>query len=339
MSLKPFLPAAEPTLRKLCELAPSLLHESSKLMRIAQTVAKVASLDPVLAFIWALQSLASALRQDTVTEEELKVNWLVGTKDEPGFAQASLMRRDFVKWLRADMFSHAVHMGSEENAQLSTILDGTYYSPRAFDEALVFTMPAGEGKRELDQERMSHELERLQAGLAAAPWLKALSQLLQQTFTFTFEAEFGKLADEGSVQFTTFCLEASNASEWSLVEAYQAFFEVYTRKPIVVVAPPPRRRRRAMKRKGRRPRSQCGTRRCYEGRRCPSMPCDSRLTPPKNGPRFVQACRRRPSAGGVQDGNQARREEAPRPGWEVQRLPPVVAEHGVLQRLTPGGQN
>ena len=243
LALKPFLPAAEADLATLANLAPEFLYESTKLMRFAQVVSKHTppgeSCDVQVSrcFSWSVQSLSSALRQSCVSADDLKRGWLVGeNKDDVGFVQASLVRRDFVQWLRADLVSHAHRLSGEEQNELTRILDVTFNSPQSFDTHFVFAKTTNE-KTECDRTKMQWCLAEFKAGLTAE-WMKALCGLLHQTFTFCFEEEFGKLASKSNVQFSTFCFEKENASEWTLVDAFQSFFEIYTSKPITIVEKP-----------------------------------------------------------------------------------------------------
>ncbi len=235
LAFKPILGDAEAwrVLHILGDLAPSLLHEYTKLMRMAQCAQKLAAPgQQVPVFTFCVEALISALRQVCVKADDIKDTWLVGTKTTQGFMQAAATRRHFVNWLRADIWARAAKMPADERKQLDKMLHDAYGSPLSFDSRFVYTYEE-DGERCVDTEKRDAALESLHAGLTA-PWLKALSKFLFLIYTFTFETEFGQLCQETQVQFSTFCFDSTNASQWSLVEAYQQFFEVYASKPVAL---------------------------------------------------------------------------------------------------------
>jgi len=71
------------------------MHESTKLMRVAQAFPKETPQNKKElhdSFSWVVQSLTSAIRQACVSKDDLKVQWLVGEREA---IQALFKRRKF----------------------------------------------------------------------------------------------------------------------------------------------------------------------------------------------------------------------------------------------------
>ena len=121
----------------LCALrdaVPQLLHESTKLMRIAQTAQKISGKggdqDSIPIFISIVEALTSAVRQGVFTHEDMKDAWLIGDKSEGGYAHAVANRQKFIKWLLSDTRKHCeAGLASQEKISFETLCDA-YESPQ-----------------------------------------------------------------------------------------------------------------------------------------------------------------------------------------------------------------
>ena len=255
LALRPFV-QSDSALASLCALrdaVPPLLHESTKLMRIAQTAQKIAGKggdqDSIPMFISIVEALTSAVRQGVFTHEDMKDAWLIGDKSEGGYAHAVANRQRFIKWLLSDTRKHCeAGLSASEKASFGTLC-GAYASPSKFDDAFLVvadevdkvpeqTLPGSNAcpAPRRDEEREAAKFDAFNDSLKSE-WMSALSIFLRSLYTLAHDEEFGDLAQNATLQFSNFVLDAKTG-ESGIAEAYREFFDHFARKPTTIIYDP-----------------------------------------------------------------------------------------------------
>ena len=238
LAVTPFLESAEVLrdLQSLEECFPGLVSEQTKFMRLCQVVTKIVPWraggdrsQDLLSHI--LQALLSLLRQGWASDEDVSVPWLVGDKDNAGFAQAVAKRRSYLKWINDELRSKSAGLTDAGRQELTRVRE-IFADPRSFDKEFVLpSIKVQETGNTMDTELRDKRLAEWQATLTT-PAMVSLSQMFFGVYATSFDTEFGKLCNDETIHFGAYLQEDKDPEPASLAEAYQSFLELWCAKPI-----------------------------------------------------------------------------------------------------------
>ena len=226
----------------LRELYPRLANEPTRLMRLAQTYAKLVTPDSPVTIAgmlgYALEAIRSVLLHGAVAEEELNAVFLFGASASPGFAQLLYRRCTFVVWFRAQV-SHLTRGGAPAATmeEIATKVLPLFERPAIFDKEFYCATADGDPSTEHRDKKFAAYSD--QALLTAAGKLAA--KLLYDVHATAHDEGFQELAAAGTRYDEHFAnLEGGGRKESTdLQAAYARFLAAMVAQPYAATDDPP----------------------------------------------------------------------------------------------------
>ena len=219
-------------------VSPRILVDPTRCLRLCQTIKKSSTPDELDGvFVFVMEPLAVSLICGDVKEEELSIEWLVGSKTEMGFCQTYITKRKFIMFFVEEQLEDAARgAGAMLGADAVVKMRSTFISPKVFFEAFAKThMPSNAGDAD-DDSILKRAGEKAEAYIQAefrTDAEKHAAGMLSKIMMGQFDDEFHTLAAQ-AIPFATHFGSGLDGDRSGLQEAFDAYKKCLLEAPVSI---------------------------------------------------------------------------------------------------------